>query len=105
MTPGALPAQALDHATGYVLAAAIIDALAARAADGRDRNVAASLARTATWLLAAPGPDTHHPPAAAPLPAAPVTHGQVTTARPAIPRFDDYPFPAHSWGGDQPTFR
>ncbi|MCK9927975.1 CoA transferase [Frankia sp. Mgl5] len=105
VTPGALPAQALDHATGYFLAAAIIEALAARAADGRGRDVAASLARTATWLLDALGRDAHHPPAAAPLAAAAVTHGQVTTARPAIPGFDDYPFPAHSWGGDQPTFR
>ncbi|WP_066067768.1 CoA transferase [Frankia sp. EI5c] len=104
VTPGALPAQALDHATGYFLAAAIIDALVERAADGRGRDVAASLARTATWLLDAPGRDPHHPPAAAPTAAATVTHGQLTTARPAIPGFDDYPHPAHPWGSDQPRF-
>src|SRR5205085_9344709 len=28
--PGALPAQALDHATGYLLAAAVLDAVAAQ---------------------------------------------------------------------------
>ncbi|WP_101832556.1 CoA transferase, partial [Frankia canadensis] len=60
-TPGALPAQALDHATGYLLAAAIIDALVARGDDGQGRDVAASLARTATWLLDHPGRDPHHP--------------------------------------------
>lgn len=48
--PGALPAQALDHASGYLLAAGILDALAARTGDGRGRDVRVSLARTATWL-------------------------------------------------------
>jgi hypothetical protein len=104
VTPGALPAQALDHATGYFLAAAIIDALAERADDGRGRDLVAFLARTATWLLDAPGRDAHHLPAATPTAATTVTHGRVTTARPAIPGFDDYPFPSHPWGGDQPTF-
>ncbi|CAI7980069.1 CoA-transferase family III [Frankia sp. Hr75.2] len=104
VTPGALPAQALDHATGYFLAAAIINALAERADDGRGRDLVAFLARTATWLLDAPGRDAHHPPAATPTAATTVTHGRVTTARPAIPGFDDYPFPSHPWGGDQPTF-
>jgi crotonobetainyl-CoA:carnitine CoA-transferase CaiB-like acyl-CoA transferase len=104
MKPGALPAQAVDHATGYLLAAAVIDALVARVADGHGRDVVASLARTATWLLDAPGRDPGHPPAAEPTPMATVTHGSRVTARPAIPGFDDYPFPAHDWGGDPATF-
>ncbi|CAO5155079.1 CoA-transferase family III [Frankia sp. AiPs1] len=103
-TPGALPAQALDHATGYLLAAGIIDALTARAADGHGRDVLAPLARTATWLLDAPGRDPHHLPAAQPSANAAVTHGDRTTARPAIPGFDDYPHPAHPWGSDEPSF-
>ena len=63
-TPGALPAQALDHASGYLLAAGIVDALAAR---GRraGRDVSVSLARTAAWLLDLPGRDPLHPAAAA----------------------------------------
>jgi crotonobetainyl-CoA:carnitine CoA-transferase CaiB-like acyl-CoA transferase len=103
-TPGALPAQALDHGTGYFLAAAVVDALVARAADGRGRDVAASLARTATRLLDAPGRDPRHPPAAAPAARAAVTHGEVTAARPAVPAFDDYAFPAHPWGSDPAAF-
>ncbi|MFG1923476.1 CoA transferase [Cryptosporangium sp. NPDC048952] len=48
--PGVLPAQALDHATGYLLAAAILRALTR----GGGATIRASLARTATWLLRAP---------------------------------------------------
>jgi len=103
-TPGSLPAEALDHATGYLLAAAVIDALAARAVDGRGRDVQASLARTAHWLLDHPGRDPYHPPAAVPTARATVTHGRRTTARPAIPGFDDYSYPARPWGADPAAF-
>jgi crotonobetainyl-CoA:carnitine CoA-transferase CaiB-like acyl-CoA transferase len=48
--PGAMPAQALDHATGYLAAAAGIMALAAGQADGRPRYERLSLARTAKWF-------------------------------------------------------
>ncbi|SKC56477.1 CoA transferase [Krasilnikoviella flava] len=101
--PGALPAQALDHATGYLLAAGVLDALAARGADGRGRTVSSALARTAAWLLDADGRDAAHPEAAVPGPDAVVSHGhrpRVTTARPALPGHDDHPAPAHPWGGD-----
>ena len=50
-TPGALPAQALDHATGYLLAAGVLAALRQRATDGGTWRVSAHLARTAHWLL------------------------------------------------------
>ncbi|MGW8566176.1 CoA transferase [Isoptericola sp. NPDC055881] len=102
-TPGALPAQALDHATGYLLAAGVVDALAARGRDGRGRDVTAALARTAAWLLDADGRDPGHPPAAAPGPDEVVSHGhqpRVTTARPALPGVDDHPAPARPWGTD-----
>ena len=56
VTPGALPAQALDHATGYLLAAGILTAVARRLDDGGSVHVHAHLARTATWLLAHPDP-------------------------------------------------
>ncbi|MEP6597970.1 MAG: CoA transferase, partial [Actinomycetota bacterium] len=47
--PSALPAQALDHATGYLLAAAVLRGLSAE----RGTRISASLARTAQWLIAA----------------------------------------------------
>jgi crotonobetainyl-CoA:carnitine CoA-transferase CaiB-like acyl-CoA transferase len=50
-TPGALPAQALDHATGYLLAAGVLAALRRRAEEGGTWRVEAHLARTAHWLL------------------------------------------------------
>ena len=118
--PGALPAQALDHASGYLLAAGIVDALRLRGdevgrGDGVRRDVSVSLARTATWLLDLPGRDPLHPPATVPRRPEPgggpggtgdetVTHGSVTTARPALPGYDDYPHPARPWTSDTPTW-
>ncbi|MEU6998869.1 CoA transferase [Nonomuraea sp. NPDC046570] len=49
--PGVLPAQALDHGTGYLLAAAILRALTDRQATGGGRHLRLSLAGTASWLL------------------------------------------------------
>lgn len=48
--PGALPAQALDHGTGYLLAAAVLRALTEQSYDGYGRCVRLALARTARWL-------------------------------------------------------
>ncbi|MGW6924176.1 CoA transferase [Streptomyces sp. NPDC054950] len=48
--PGALPAQALDHGTGYLLAAAVLRALTEQSYDGGSRFVRSALARTAAWL-------------------------------------------------------
>ncbi|MFE7838520.1 CoA transferase, partial [Streptomyces sp. NPDC057474] len=48
--PGALPAQALDHGTGYLLAAAVLRALTERLDGGGSRVVRLALARTAAWL-------------------------------------------------------
>ncbi|GGN67703.1 putative L-carnitine dehydratase [Streptomyces albiflavescens] len=48
--PGALPAQALDHGTGYLLAAAVLRALTERSEQGDGRVVRLALARTAAWL-------------------------------------------------------
>ncbi len=104
-SPGALPAQALDHATGYLLAAGIIDALTARRTDGCGRDVATSLARTAASLLALPGRAREHAAATQPTSAALVTHGAVTVARPALAAYDDYPFPARPWGADEPAWQ
>jgi crotonobetainyl-CoA:carnitine CoA-transferase CaiB-like acyl-CoA transferase len=51
-TPRALPAQLLDHATGYLLAAGVLTGLTRRRSAGRGGGwlVQTSLARTAGWL-------------------------------------------------------
>ncbi|GAB0104113.1 CoA transferase [Nocardia sp. JMUB6875] len=97
---GALPAQALDHASGYLLAAGVLDALRARRADGRGRDVRVALARTGSWLLSQPGRTPDHPPAQLPDPRYAVTHGAVTTARPALSEYYDHPWPAPDYGSD-----
>ncbi|WP_327711777.1 CoA transferase [Streptomyces sp. NBC_00464] len=48
--PGALPAQALDHGTGYLLAGAVLRALTEQHDEGGSRLATLSLARTAAWL-------------------------------------------------------
>lgn len=48
--PRPLPAQALDHATGYLLATGVMAALHRRATIGGSWHVEVSLARTAHWL-------------------------------------------------------
>ncbi|WP_411283337.1 CoA transferase [Lapillicoccus sp.] len=49
--PGALSCQLLDHATGYLVEAGALTALARRARTGQTTHVRFSLARTAQWLL------------------------------------------------------
>ena len=95
--PGALPAQALDHSTGYLLAAAVLRALT----EGRGVRVRASLARTAAALLDLPREPVPPPAAFEPT----VTElGDVTTAAPAFgPR--SWPRPPRPWGGDAPAWR
>ncbi len=48
--PRALPAQVLDHATGYLMAFAAMTALARRAEEGGSWHVRCSLAQTGYWL-------------------------------------------------------
>jgi crotonobetainyl-CoA:carnitine CoA-transferase CaiB-like acyl-CoA transferase len=48
--PKPLPAQALDHATGYLLATGVMAALHRRATEGGSWHVQVSLARTGHWI-------------------------------------------------------
>ena len=48
--PKELPAQALDHATGYLMAVGAMMALARKAHEGGSWHVSVSLARTGHWL-------------------------------------------------------
>lgn len=50
--PGALPVQALDHATGYRIAAAALRGLASRARGGGAQHAQLALAQTAAELMA-----------------------------------------------------
>lgn len=59
--PVPLPVQALDHATGYLMAASAIRALTERLASGRGGSARLSLARTAKLLVDA-GQVTQQPP-------------------------------------------
>ncbi|WP_378742342.1 CoA transferase [Nocardia brasiliensis] len=102
--PGTLPAQALDHASGYLLAAGVIDALAARASDGIGRDVRVSLARTASWLLTTPQRTHRHPQAALPDPANAISHAGTITAAPVIAEYPAYNWPAPTYGADRPAW-
>ncbi|WP_084352176.1 CoA transferase [Millisia brevis] len=102
--PGALPVQALDHASGHLLAAGVIDALARRLADGRGAQVAVILERTAEYLLDAPGRIASAAPARIPGERTLVTTGGLTTERPALVEYDTYPFAARPLGGDAPRW-
>jgi len=52
--PKPLPVQALDHATGYIMAAAVVRGLTRRLTEGSGSVTRTSLARTASLLTSAP---------------------------------------------------
>jgi crotonobetainyl-CoA:carnitine CoA-transferase CaiB-like acyl-CoA transferase len=83
--PGVLPAQALDHATGYLAAATVLAALVRQRADGGGWYGELSLAQTARWLLAAPRDASAPGPVPDPesyLQRLPSTDGSVTVVAP-----------------------
>ena len=57
-SPQPLPVQALDHATGYLLACAVLRGLEQRWRGGQGCRVRASLARTGALLMGVPRADT-----------------------------------------------
>lgn len=109
--PGALPAQALDHGTGYLLAAAVLRALTERSYDGHGRSVRLALARTARWLTDGirPVPDTGSPYEGpdAWLAETDSRLGRLRHARPPV-SFTGGPAgwarPPVPWGSDAPTW-
>ncbi|MGW5094587.1 CoA transferase [Streptomyces nodosus] len=107
--PGALPAQALDHGTGFLLAAAVLRALTDQAREGGSRVARLALARTAHWLTGAAEPAGDGPQPADPRLAAPwlaETDSPLGRLRYALPpiRFTsgptDWPRPPGRWGQD-----
>ncbi|SCF20952.1 CoA-transferase family III [Micromonospora viridifaciens] len=111
-TPGALPAQALDHGTGYLLAAAVLRALTRRDQEGGAWTAELSLARTARWLLhelPAQGP-AGPPTAVDPTPWCDERDAPVGRLRYALPpvRLPNGPrtwaTPPSPWGADPPAW-
>lgn len=105
-TPGVLPAQALDHSAGYLLAAGIVAAIRRRRDEGGSWRVSTSLRRVAAELLGMP----RHAAPASPREIDPAGHVQdfavggrtVTTVRSALPGFS---FAApRPWGSDAPEW-
>ncbi|MGK5543974.1 CoA transferase [Streptomyces sp. URMC 127] len=110
-TPGALPAQALDHGTGYLLAAAVLRAVTEQRTTGGTRLARLSLARTAHWLTCGLPPEegeaggTYE--AGAWLAEAAGPLGRITYARPPVhvdgaPR--DWARIPGRWGTDTPEW-
>ncbi|MGY1810074.1 CoA transferase [Blastococcus sp. SYSU D00669] len=104
--PGVLPAQALDHATGHLAAAAALRGLARRQEEGGAWHAELSLAQAAHWLLAGSGtggPATGDLDDAMPyLVDLPAPGGPVTTvAPPGSPVWRHGPVPA---GHDEPRW-
>ncbi|MBB5801600.1 crotonobetainyl-CoA:carnitine CoA-transferase CaiB-like acyl-CoA transferase [Saccharothrix ecbatanensis] len=102
-TPGVLPAQALDHGTGYLLAAAVLRALTER----RGHHVRLSLAGTASWLLhdIEPSPAHGEYDPEPWLVETPSPYGTLRHARPPIARDGTWAHPSTLWGTDEPRWR
>ena len=101
--PGALPVQALDHATGYGVAAAAIHLLGRRREAGTGGAAHLSLARTAEELFSL-GRNTERP-SEVPAPdyrSTGSTYGELRYVGPPLTdagRPLDYPFPPPPYGG------
>ncbi len=106
--PGALPAQALDHATGYLLAAAVLTAVERQLTEGRSVHVQAHLARTAAWLLDHPdGADRRLPDVDDLMRERPTAGGRLRYPPPAVQLAggpDDWDVVGSPWGIDLPRW-
>ncbi|MDW6062069.1 CoA transferase [Streptomyces sp. FXJ1.4098] len=111
--PGVLPAQALDHGTGYLLAAGVLRSLAERHESGGGRHLRFSLAATASWLMHGITRDTLATSAAPYDPAPwlterPAPYGRLRYARPPLGYADaprDWAHPPTLWGTDAAVWR
>ncbi|TCK27313.1 CoA transferase [Pseudonocardia endophytica] len=110
--PGALPAQALDHATGYLTAASVLLGLADRFRLGTGTTARLALARTAHRLRAMPAVDTavDDDPTTALEPALTeiaCAAGRLRLPRPAFRLArgpDTWERPPTRWGSDVPAW-
>ncbi|HSS10893.1 MAG TPA: CoA transferase, partial [Acidimicrobiales bacterium] len=113
--PGALPCQLLDHGTGYLAAAAVLDGLSRQSESGGTHVRRLSLARTAWWLTSSkPGEEQSAAANPASAPSSPPwltdldsADGPVTAVTP--PGTLDaqplrWPFPLTGYGNDPPAW-
>ncbi|MGW3228206.1 CoA transferase [Kitasatospora sp. NPDC001095] len=112
--PGVLPAQALDHGTGYLIAAGVLRSLVEqRTRRHGGRHLRFSLAGTASWLLHGIEPEAPH--AASPEPYDPSrwlvetdsAYGRLCHALPPIGYEGapaDWSRPPGRWGTDEPVW-
>ncbi|MFC0682810.1 CoA transferase [Lysobacter korlensis] len=99
--PGALPAQALDHSAGYLLAGAVAHLLLRRSTAGGSWSVETSLARIAHELLAMPRESAQRENRYEPTVSIVQTAvGAVTMARPALGA-DEYRVGPRPFGADE----
>jgi crotonobetainyl-CoA:carnitine CoA-transferase CaiB-like acyl-CoA transferase len=107
--PGALPAQALDHSAGYLLAAEVLALLERQSTEGGSWVAETSLRRVAAELLGRARSAEPEPPASTVLPRLQtfdVGGARLTTVAPAITYPGgptDYP-PPRPWGRDLPQW-
>jgi crotonobetainyl-CoA:carnitine CoA-transferase CaiB-like acyl-CoA transferase len=119
--PGSLPCQLLDHGTGYLSAAAVLDGLHRQSMRGGTHIRRLSLARTAAWLTESLGAgarsafaENGSPPVPASSPSEPrwlvevdSADGPVTAVAPPG-MLDDrplhWPSRLHRYGNDPPTW-
>ncbi|MFE0103021.1 CoA transferase [Streptomyces sp. NPDC059009] len=110
--PGALPAQALDHGTGYLLAAAVLRALTERAQSGGTHSVRLALARTAGLLTGGLGTRAYGSTGTVydPAPWRTETDSPLGRLRHALPPVsftggpDNWACPPGRWGADAPEW-
>jgi hypothetical protein len=108
-TPGGLPAQALDHGTGYLLAAAVMRALVRQLAGEGGLHVRMSLVRTAHWLFdrGVPGVSGSLPAVDDLLRERTTASGQLRYPPPAVQIAggpDDWTVVGGRWGADDPRW-
>lgn len=109
--PGALPAQALDHGTGYLLAAGVLRALTDQYDEGGSRLVETALTQTAAWLTGGLVRDPDGRPAVYDaerwLTEKDAPMGRLRHALPAVGYEGgpaDWARPPGKWGADAPTW-
>jgi len=111
-TPVPLPVQALDHATGYLMAASAISGLSLRATEGVGSHWRMSLARMAELLIttADGGATSLENTIEVPEATGPIEHTSWGDARRLAPPLDvdgaplRWSIPAHALGSDEPTW-